>query len=68
MKPPSGRPRTELRPIGSGAITQPIQVTIGVDGLVSISNTSTDSRVPWPTTNSVCDGGRRPAAATARAS
>ena len=40
--------------MGSGAITQPTHVTIGVDGLVSSSNTSTDSRVPWPTTYSVC--------------
>ena len=54
MKPPSGRPRTELRPMGSGAIAQPIQVRTGVAGRVSISNTSIDSRLPWPTTNSVC--------------
>ena len=54
MNPPSGRPRTELRPIGSGAIAQPIQVRLGVAGRVSISNTSIDSRLPWPTTNSVC--------------
>ena len=53
MNPPSGRPRTELRPIGSGAMAQPIQVTAGVAGRVSISKTSTDSRVPWPTTKSV---------------
>ena len=32
MKPPSGKPRTELRPMGSGATTQPSQVTTGVAG------------------------------------
>jgi hypothetical protein len=47
-KPPSGEPRTEFSPIGSGATTQPIQVTAGVVGLVSISNTSIDSRAAVP--------------------
>ena len=52
MKPPSGRPRTELRPIGSGATAQPIHVSTGVAPRVSTSNTSIDSRLPWPTTKS----------------
>ena len=42
MNPPSGSPRTELRPIGSGATAQPIHVSVGVCGFASSSNTSTD--------------------------
>ncbi len=56
MKPPSGRPRTEFRPIGSGAMAQPIQVTAGISGRVSTSSTSIDSRAPWPTTKSLWTG------------
>ena len=33
MKPPSSSHRTELRPIGSGATAQPIQVNVGVGGV-----------------------------------
>ncbi len=46
MNPPSGSARTELRPIGSGAIAQPVQVKVGVVDRVSTSNTSMDSRAP----------------------
>jgi hypothetical protein len=53
MNPPSGSPRTEFKPIGSGATAQPSQVATGVSGLVSSSKTSIDSRAPWPTTNNL---------------
>jgi hypothetical protein len=56
MKPPSGKPRTEFNPIGSGAMTQPTQVTTGIAGAVSTWNTSIDSRPPCPTTNNLCTG------------
>src|SRR5713101_8446182 len=51
--PPSGRPTTEFRPIGSGATAQPIQVNVGGRERPSSSKTSIDSRVPWCTTYSV---------------
>src|SRR5688572_31118111 len=50
MNPPSGSPLTEFKPIGSGATAHPIQVSAGVVGRASSSNTSTDSRPPCTTT------------------
>ena len=38
MKPPSGSPRTEFRPIGSGAITQPTQVASAVAAHVDVEH------------------------------
>ena len=45
-KPASGRGLTEFMLSVSGATAHPIQVKVGVVGLVSISKISTDSRNP----------------------
>jgi hypothetical protein len=50
MNPPSGRPRTEFRPMGSAATAQPTQVSAGGVFPASTSNTSIDSRLPCATT------------------
>ena len=42
--------------MGSGAMTQPIQVMAGIAGAVSTRKTSIDSRAPCPTTNSLWTG------------
>src|SRR5438309_6977162 len=46
INPPSARPTTEFKPIGSGAIAHPIQVNVGSFGRESNSNTSIDSLSP----------------------
>jgi hypothetical protein len=56
MKPPSASPRTAFKPIGSGAITQPTHVKLGVAGRVSTRNTSIDSRAPCTTAMSLRTG------------
>src|SRR5205807_9948358 len=46
MNPPSGRPATEFKPMGSGATAHPIQVNVGGLGRASNSKTSIDSLLP----------------------
>src|SRR5437867_9853346 len=46
MNPPSGRPTTEFKPIGSGATAHPIHVNVGCLGRPSNSKTSIDSLSP----------------------
>src|SRR5215468_2689333 len=46
MNPPSLRPTTEFRPIGSGATAHPTQVNVGGFGRASNSKTSIDSLSP----------------------
>src|SRR5438094_6093624 len=52
MNPPSGRPTTEFKPIGSGATAHPIQVNVGGLGRASNSKTSIDALSPWETKSS----------------
>src|SRR6266849_5152804 len=46
INPPSARPTTEFKPIGSGATAHPIQVNVGALGRASNSKTSIDSLSP----------------------
>src|SRR2546429_669389 len=46
MKPPSGRPMTEFKPMGSGATAHPIHVNVGGLERASNSKTSIDSLSP----------------------
>src|SRR5262245_61199210 len=46
MKPPSFRPTTEFKPMGSGATAHPIQVNVGGLCRASNSKTSIDSLSP----------------------
>src|SRR5438046_6989612 len=54
MNPPSGRPTTEFKPIGSGATAHPIQFNVGGLCRESKSKTSIDSLSTCCTTDSDC--------------
>src|SRR5215469_5574615 len=46
INPPSDRPTTEFKPIGSGATAHPIHINVGTFGRASNLKTSIDSRSP----------------------